>query len=239
MSVAAGSRALIFYEFVLFGATAYAFANFALGALEEDSGFRFTAAQAELLKFAIFLFVYANLSSIGLNADGGAFTDSLTLIFMAASIIAIGRWDGIKGYLLSAGLMSLSAILEPDYTSYFIIAIFVSSIAYGAMHRGLTRRLLLSILSVVLSLPAILLILANWIVATPPVFRVSFPVRPYNLGEVKWASGNINHFDVWGLLGHFWSFVTYSPPKRARAPGRLRSAPTLCGLLRFSCHPGR
>jgi len=219
MSVAVGSRVFIFYEFVLFGATAYAFANFALGALEEDSGFRFTAAQAELLKFAIFLFVYANLSSIGLNADGGAFTDSLMLIFMAASIIAIGRWDGIKGYLLSAGLMSLSAILEPDYTSYFIIAIFVSSIAYGAMRRGLTRRLLLSLLSVALSLPAILLILANWIVATPPVPGTSLPVRPYNLGEVKWASGNINHFDVWGLLGHFWSLVTYSPPSVLAHPG--------------------
>jgi len=212
MSVAAGSRAFIFYEFVLFGAIAYAFANFALAALEEDSGFRFTAAQAELLKFAIFLFVYANLSSIGLNADGGAFTDSLILIFMAVSMIAIGRWDGVRGYLLSAGLMSLSAILEPDYTSYFIIAIFVSSIAYGAMRGGLIRRLLLSLLSVALSLPAILLFLAYWRLQIPPVPGTSLPVRPYDLGEVKWASCNINHFNVWGLLGHLWSFVTYAPP---------------------------
>ena len=207
-------RMFIFYSFMIYLAMCYIFAEEIYVALSKYSKTALPNVQKELFKFVLVIFLYSNFSAMNLNVDGGAFSDGLILISISISIVALISWeDGFVASLLTGALISLSALLDPDYLPMFFIAIFSATFVRGLMGRKLKRYLKRDFVSVIVSIPAVFYIVyALFLTRTPFGPSEINSGRVFSISEIAFASQNMNPFYPFLLLGHLWSTIVYAPP---------------------------
>ncbi len=201
-------RAFIYYTFVIYSLTALIFATVIVSSLYKGNNI----ITIELAKTVIVIFIFANFSAINLNVDGGEFTDSLILIFMAISLFYFSNSEPFKAFLITSLLINLSALLDPDYLTYFGIVLILGGFISGLLNRDLIERFGFALLSFFSSIISVFYLLLqayfSSLINAPMSNALTF--RSFNY--VLWGSRNINLFYSFLLLGHAWSIITFAPP---------------------------
>ncbi|MGC8558101.1 MAG: hypothetical protein ACP5NC_03800 [Nitrososphaeria archaeon] len=213
-NLAIRERVFIYYTFLLYAVLCYVFAHISVKFYSQKiapiSGF-----QKNLGKLAIFLFAYSNLSAINLNADGGTWADSLILIMISISIILmLSSPEKFYTYAMIAGMIMVSVLLDPDYLPMFILTSLIISLINSVSQRS-SNAIKYSIFSLVFSaLPAFYLYLQAYFSSNASALTAinALGYRSYSSGSISWASGNINFYSVFLLIGHVWSTVVFGPP---------------------------
>ena len=151
-SVEITERIFIYYTFVLYTFFAYMLASMVTSKLLKTTN----KYEIKLIKFIIVIFIFSNLTALNLNADGGSFTDGLNIIFIAMILFAFIAWKNMRvAFLLSTVILTVSVLVEPDYTTFFIISMLVGSAIAGIFNKNFIYRFkyaLLSMFSIVFSI---------------------------------------------------------------------------------------
>ena len=210
-SVMVTERAFIYYKFVLYLFFAYIFATMI------TTKFLQTKNKYEIIviKFIIVLFIFSNFTALNLINDGGSFTDNLNLIFIAIILLAFIAWKNMKlAFLISTVLLTISILVEPDYTTFYIISIIVGSIMSGLINRDFLYRLKYAILTVIAAIIPIAFVILGLVLTSSAGSTVTAvgALRVYNFGTISFFSGNINPLYPLILIGHLWSTIVYAPP---------------------------
>jgi len=210
-SVMVTERAFIYYTFVLYLFFAYIFATMI------TSKFLQTKNKYEIIavKFIIVLLIFSNFTAINLINDGGSFADNLNIIFIAIILLAFISWKNMKmAFLLSTILLTISILVEPDYTTFYIISIIIGSIIAGLINRDFLYRFKYAILTLISAIiPVVFIILGLLLTSgTGSTVTAVGALRVYNYGAISFASRNIKPLYPLILIGHSWSTIVYAPP---------------------------
>lgn len=204
-------RIFIYYTFLLYVFFAYIFASIITYKLLKANNEYIIKA----VKFIIILFIYSNFTALNLNADGGTYSDGLILIFIAISTLSFLIFKNIKtSFYISATLLTISILLDPDYAPFFIISIIFVSLISGIMNRDFMKKLKYAFLSIIVAIIPLIFIMYGFFLTSDTVHGLNSTVslRYYNFEEISWASGNINPFYSLILVGHRWSTIVFGPP---------------------------
>ena len=219
-------RIFIYYTFVLYTFFAYILASMITSRLLKTKN----KYEIKLIKFIIVLFIFSNFTALNLNADGGSFADGLNIIFIAMILFAFISWKDMRfAFLLSTVLLTLSVLIEPDYTTFYIISILVGSIAAGLLNLDVIYRFKYALLSVfTLIIPVLFILYGTYITASTgaPISALGAD-RIYNLGTIAFFSGNIKPLYPLILVGHLWSTIVYAPPSILLYGNKLSSIKSL------------
>ena len=204
-------KIFIYYTFVLYTFFAYILASMITSKLLKTNN----KYEIKLIKFIIVLFIFSNFTALNLNADGGSYADGLNIIFIAMILFAFIAWKNMRlAFLLSTILLTVSILVEPDYTTFYIISILGGSIISGIVNRDFIYRFkyaLLSIFSIII--PALFIIYGMYITSsTVSTTSILGAIRVYNYGTISFFSGNIKPLYPLILIGHLWSTIVYAPP---------------------------
>ena len=219
-------RIFIYYTFVLYTFFAYILASMITSKLLKTKN----KYEIKLIKFIIVLFIFSNFTALNLNADGGSYADGLNIIFIAMILFAFISWKNMRmAFLLSAILLTISVLVEPDYTTFYIISILVGSTVAGFLNKDFIYRFkyaLLSIFSVII--PALFILYGMYITSSTGAAVSSLgALRVYNYGTIAFFSGNIKPLYPIILIGHFWSTIVYAPPNIFLYGDRISSVKAL------------
>lgn len=213
-SIGLRTRGFLLYTFLLFSFLCYTFAYVAVEFYSKHiSTLQYKSKQ--FLKVPIFIVSYSNLSALNLNADGGTWSDSVILILIAISLFIILENNGqFNRYLMVSGFMILTFLLDPDYAPMFIIAILAISLTSGLSNKNLKRSLSYSLISTSFAiLPLTFLYFQSSFISPLSVSGFgTLGFRAFTPTNVSFFSRNINLYNVFFLLGHSWSTLTYAPP---------------------------
>ncbi|MDG7041379.1 MAG: hypothetical protein JRN66_09010 [Nitrososphaerota archaeon] len=202
-------RIFIYYTFVLYTVIALLFATFAVSKLYSGNN----KIIAETIKLIIVLFIFSNLSALNLNADGGSFTDGLILIFMAISFLSFSLCNPRRAFMVATLLLNVSILLDPDYTTFFIITIIVGAAISGLINRDFTRRLGFAFLSSISSaITAVYLIIQLYLNSPLGSTLGAAATSARSFGSLYGGSSNINPLYVLILIGHAWSTMVFTSP---------------------------
>lgn len=204
-------RAFIYYTFVVYLFFAYIFATMV------TSKFLQTKNKYEIIavKFIIVLFIFSNFTSLNLINDGGSYSDNLNIIFIAIILFAFISWKNMKlAFLLSTILLTISILVEPDYTTFYIISIIVGSVIAGFINRDFLYRFKYAILTIISAIIPVSFVILGIILTSSVGSTVTTvgALRVYNQGTISFFSGNIKPLYPLILIGHFWSTIVYAPP---------------------------
>lgn len=210
-SVEITERIYIYYTFVLYTFFAYVLASMITSKLLKSTN----KYEIKLIKFIIVIFIFSNLTALNLNADGGSFSDGLNIIFIAMVLFAFVAWKNIRfAFLLSTVLLTLSILVEPDYTTFYIISILLGGSVAGILNRDFIYRFkyaLLSISSIII--PALFIIYEMFITSSYGASISTLgALRVYNFGTIAYFSKNLEPLYPLILIGHSWSTIVYAPP---------------------------
>lgn len=162
----------------------------------------------ELIKTIIVLAIYSNQAIMYSNADGGAWTDSLIILFIAISfLLIISNGRRMFTVLFSAGLMSLSLFLDPDYYLAFVLAVFIAFI-FSNVYK-LKQRLTLPFVTIMLSFPALFYDIYGWII-TASTYAPYPSAR--NISYYSVSGVHLNIVTSLTLIGYGWSTFSISSP---------------------------
>lgn len=207
-------RLFFYYTFFLYSILCYLFATLTVTFYSEKIN-QLKSLERQWGKLIIFIFAYSNFSALNLNADGGTLSDSIILILLSISIMLILK-DSVnpKTYLIIAGLMLLSFLLDPDYVPMIWLTLLIVPIVKTIIDKKEYKRIIFSLLSILISIISIIfLYLQSEIFSSPSVQGFQgIGYRAYSPGDVSFFSHNITPFNVLILFGHFWSTITYAPP---------------------------
>ena len=210
-SIMVTERAFIYYTFVLYLFFAYIFATMI------TSKFLQTKNKYEIIavKFIIVLFIFSNFTALNLINDGGSYSDNLNIIFIAIILLAFISWKNMKmAFLLSTILLTISILVEPDYTTFYIISILGGSIIAGLINKDFLYRFKYAILTIASAIIPVAFIILGLVLTSSSGSTVTAvgALRVYNQGTISFFSGNIKPLYPLILIGHFWSTIVYAPP---------------------------
>ena len=210
-SVMVTERGFIYYTFVLYLFFAYIFATMVTSKfLQAKNKYEIIAA-----KFIIVLFIFSNFTALTLINDGGSYSDNLNIIFIAIILLAFISWKNMKmTFLMSTILLTISILVEPDYTTFYIISIIVGSIIAGFINRDFLYRFKYAILTIASAIIPVSFVILGLILTSSVGSTVTAvgALRVYNPGTISFFSGNIKPLYPLILIGHFWSTIVYAPP---------------------------
>jgi hypothetical protein len=117
-------------------------------------------------------------------------------------------------FIVSSILLTISILIEPDYTTFFILAILFGSIIAGFLNKDLIYRFKYAFLAILSSVISIFFVIYGLYLTAGIGTSVSSvgALRIYNFATVSFFSGNITPLRSLILVGHFWSTVVYAPP---------------------------
>ena len=210
-SVIVTERVFIYYTFVVYLFFAYIFATMITSKfLQTKNKYEIT-----VVKFIIVLFIFSNFTAINLINDGGSFTDNLNILFIAIILLAFISWKNMKmAFLVSTILLTVSILIEPDYTTFYIISIIVGSIIAGFINRDVLYRFKYAILTTITVIIPIVFIMLGLVLTSSTGSTVTAvgAIRVYNYGTISSSSKNITPLYPLILIGHSWSTIVYAPP---------------------------
>ena len=204
-------RLFLFYTFLLYIFLAYLFASMVVNKFYYNRGKYIT----KIVKFMIVLFIFDNFVSINLNAAGGTYSDGLIMIFIAISVFSFLAWSNMRyAFFISSFFLIISILLDPDYATFFIVAILFSGIIAGILNKDVIYRLKYAVLTVITSIFPVLFIILDFYMTSSTAVGIgtSVTARAYNYGTISFFSGNIKPLYPLLLIGHFWSLIVYAPP---------------------------
>jgi hypothetical protein len=210
-SVEITERIFIYYTFVLYTFFSYVLASMITSKLLKTKD----KYEIKLIKFIIVIFIFSNFTALNLNADGGSYSDGLNIIFISMILFAFVAWNNMRfAFVLSAILLTISILVEPDYTSFYIIAILVGSAIAGILNKDFVYRVKYAILSIgSVVIPFLFIIYGIYITSsTGSSISTLGAIRVYNYGTIAFFSANIKPLYPLILIGHFWSTIVYAPP---------------------------
>ena len=210
-SVEITERIFIYYTFVLYTFFSYVLASMITSKLlkSEDK------YEIKLIKFIIVIFIFSNFTALNLNADGGSYSDGLNIIFISMILFAFVAWNNMRfAFVFSAILLTMSILVEPDYTSFYIIAILVGSVIAGVLNKDFVYRVKYAFLSIGSVVIPFLFIVYGMYITSSVGSSISTlgAIRVYNYGTIAFFSANIKPLYPLILIGHFWSTIVYAPP---------------------------
>jgi len=236
-SVEITERIFIYYTFVLYTFFAYVLASMITSRLLKTRN----KYEIKLIKFIIVLFIFSNFTALNLNADGGSFADGLNIIFIAMILFTFIAWKNMRlAFLLSSILLTVSVLVEPDYTTFFIISIFLGSAISGVLNRDFVYRVKYALLSIFSIIIPILFILFGMDITSNTISSISSlgALRVYNYGTIAFFSGNIKPLYPLILIGHLWSTIVYAPPNILLYGNRISSIKALMYPSQLLLPPG-
>ncbi len=204
-------RIFIYYTFVIYTVFAYIFASMI------TSKFLRTRNKYEIIivKFIIVLFIFSNFTALNLNADGGSYSDGLNIIFIAIILLAFISWKNMRmAFLVSTILLTISILIEPDYTTFYVICIVIGSTIAGLINKDFIYRFKYALLTIISAIIPISFIIMDLILTSSIVSTITTvgAFRGYNLGTIALFSRNIKPLYPLILVGHLWSTIVYAPP---------------------------
>ena len=210
-SVMVTERAFIYYTFVLYLFFAYIFATMI------TSKFLQTKNKYEIIavKFIIILFIFSNFVALNLINDGGSYSDNLNILFIAIILLAFISWKNMRmAFLISTILLTISILVEPDYTTFYIISIIVGSSIAGLINRDFLYRFKYAILTIISAVIPVAFAILGIVLTSSPGSSVTAvgAFRVYNYGTISFFSRNIKPLYPLILIGHLWSTIVYAPP---------------------------
>ncbi len=230
-------RIFIYYTFVLYTLFAYILASMITSKLLKTKN----KYETKLIKFIIVLFIFSNFTALNLNADGGSFSDGLNIIFIAMILFAFIAWKNMRlAFLLSTILLTISILVEPDYTTFYIISILIGSIIAGLLNKDFIYRFKYALLSIFTVIIPVLFILYGMYMTSStgaPVLALG-AVRIYNRGAIAFFSGNIKPLYPLILIGHRWSTIVYAPPNILLYGDKISSVKALMYPSQLLLPPG-
>ncbi len=163
----------------------------------------------------IYFLAYANLSALNLNSDGGTWADSIVLILISISIVLmLNDMRSFRKYLIIGAFMALTPLLDPDYLPMFLLTVITISVVGTLVYKDI-RVIMNGAISSLISLISIAYLYAQATLISPLGNNAGFNnigYRSYTPGDLSWLSQNIGPFNVFLLIGHFWSTIVYAPP---------------------------
>ncbi len=204
-------RIFIYYTFVLYTIFAYIFATMVTSKfLQNRKKYEIT-----IVKFIIVLFIFSNFTALNLNADGGSFADGLNIIFIAIILLAFISWKNMRmAFLLSTILLTISILVEPDYTTFYIISIIIGSVIAGLINKDFIYRFKYAVLTIISAVIPVSFVILDLVLTAGIGSSISAvgALRVYNYGTISFFSGNIKPLYPLILIGHLWSTIVYAPP---------------------------
>lgn len=210
-NVMVSERAFIYYTFVLYLFFAYVFATMVTSKFLQTNNRYETIA----VKFIIILFIFSNFTALNLINDGGSFSDNLNIIFIAIILLSFISWRNMKmAFLLSSILLTVSILVEPDYTTFYIISIIVGSIIAGLINKDFLYRFKYAILTIISAIIPVAFVILGLVLTSSNGTTITAvgALRSYNYGTISFFSANIKPLYPLILIGHFWSTIVYAPP---------------------------
>jgi|GEM_PF-5297525 len=219
-------KLFIIYSFGLIIGFSYLYAKILLESLNRLTNSKIGLLKREIFKALTVITIFTNFEVMGLNVDGGPWSDTLVLLSLATIIVIYSTWSNSKfAALVSSALFSISLLVDPDYTFMFMVSILLSTIFYGLVHgwSNTFRRLTIFIIS---SLPALLFIIYGLVSTFVPNGPYS-NYRVFSEAGVLAFSKNLTWLNAFEFLGYAWSFMTYSPPSLLGYHGPLNVLPAM------------
>ena len=210
-SVEVTERIFIYYSFVLYTFFAYILASMITSKLLKSNN----KYEIKLVKFIIVIFIFSNFTALNLNADGGSYSDGLNIIFISMILFAFVSWKNMRlAFLLSSLLLTISILIEPDYTTFYVISIILGSTISGALNGEFFHRFKYALLTLLSAIPSGLYIIFTFYLTSGTTNTISNigAFRIYNYRTISFFSRNIKPLYSILLLGHFWSTIVYAPP---------------------------
>ena len=230
-------RIFIYYTFVLYTFFAYILASMITSRLLKTKN----KYETKLIKFIIVIFIFSNFTALNLNADGGSYADGLNIIFIAMILFAFIAWKNMRmAFLLSTILLTVSILVEPDYTTFYIISILIGSIIASLLNKDFIYRFKYALLSIFTVIIPVLFILYGIYITSgigAPVSALG-AVRIYNSGSIAFFSGNIKPLYPLVLIGHLWSTIVYAPPNILLYGNKISSVKALMYPAQLLLPPG-
>ena len=210
-SIGVTERLFLFYTFLLYTLLAYLFASIVLNKFYRNKGKYIT----KFVKFLIVLFIFDNFVALNLNAAGGTYADGLIMIFIAISAFSFLAWKNMKNaFFISSFFLIISTLLDPDYVTFFVLAILFSGIMAGLLNKDFINRLKYTILTIITALVPVIFIILDFYLESSTTIGISNSVtaRMYDYGTISFFSSNITPLYPILLMGHLWSLIVYAPP---------------------------
>ena len=231
-------KIFIFYLFALYLSLAYIFSELLVTQLYALVNRKARFFEKEFYKLISVIFIFSNLSSMNLNADGGVVSDSLIVVFMGISyILLLNEKYGKKSVLLSAVLFSTSLLLDPDYGFYFLIGMTVVLLCNGFLKSNFITEVKKLAEIVAISLPsAIFILISIYLTFNPSGEFTNY--RTLTLQSVISQSRNLTIYSAFVLFGHGWSTMVFSPPSILLYTKHLTSLKTVGNPTQLLLPPG-
>ena len=225
-SVMVTERAFIYYTFVLYLFCAYIFATMITSKFFESKN----KYEIIAVKFIIVLFIFSNLTALNLINDGGSFTDNLNILFIAIILLAFISWKNMKmAFLVSTILLTVSILVEPDYTTFYIISIIIGSTIAGYINKDFLYRFKYALLTVTSAIIPVAFVILGLVLTSSAGSTVTAvgALRVYNYGTISFFSRNIKPLYPLILIGHLWSTIVYAPPNILFSGNKISSVKAL------------
>jgi len=212
LSTLISEKIFLFYTFCFFLGIAFVFANLLFRTLREIFPLSTNQVFEEIFKLVIVLVAFANLDVINLNSNGGEFTDSLIVLLMAISVLAIVTWkNSVRSGVLVALLMSVSFLLNPDYSFMFVAAVAVGGLARALVSRQFRPYVTRIGIALGAAVPSLLFIFYG-ITQTYATTGPWPDYRSFSLQGARAYTANLSPLNAFILLGSSWSNLDFGPP---------------------------
>jgi len=203
-------KIFILYTFIIFFAFSYILAEIIYRIAKNYLNLNYGFWGKELLKLFIVIAIYSNLAIMNLNVDGGTWADGLIMLFMAITVaFSIYSKNKFNVISVSAVLLSISLLLDPDYYLGYILVLFFSM--FLNFNYSLKDRLKLSIYPILISI-LVAIYISIGIVLTASGIPAQNPLAGRLATQAAGYSVAMNPITSILFLGYYWSTYAISPP---------------------------
>ena len=220
-------KIFILYSFLLFALILFLGGHLFSKYYVKRRGIRLGFLKQELIATVFVLIAYSNFSIIGLNVDGGTFSESVIFgLFLIAIMILYDDQRFLVKTLTLGGIFSLSLFLDASYVPLFILFLFIASLASLAKNRD-AYKISAVVMAILISLPVIY----YTVIAIHLSSNTFVPItRPFNYGYVLSRATNLNIFMVFMQMGRAWPIVAFGPPTILNYGTNITRVPTVGNL---------
>ncbi len=195
------------YTFVIFLAASWILSEMLYRLIDGHLHLNYNLIWKEVLKAFIVIAIYCNIAIMNLNVDGGTFSDGLIMLLIAIAVAySLLAKNSLRVLAVSASLLSLSIMLDPDYYLGFIAVLFFSFLVN--YRYKIWERFALPIASIALSLPAIFYFVKATVITSTGIGN------PLAVRSIYFATA-YNHFNPFAsilLVSNYWSTYAMSAP---------------------------
>jgi hypothetical protein len=219
-------KLFVLYLFIVLLVALYLLAGLVVRLIERYDGARLSFARREATKAFLVVLGFANFYVMNANVDGGAITDSLSVVAIAAAIVGSLIYERSDNYVLLVIVVGASLLLldSPGFPLY-LVAIFGALLLRGVIEGRFKTRLRDFGFSVLGILPIglfIALALSSTLVPSGPFGQY----RTFSLGSAAYYASNLSPSAALASVGFDWSIMSFGPPTLLGQAASLSALPS-------------